>query len=424
MLKLFSCISKETKLLYRDPAGLAILFLLPVVMVFIITIIQDSALHSLSNQPMEVLIVDNDQQLLGHDLTKELNESRIFAPRQPLKNEFQNEAELINEVKKGKFKIAVIIDSGSTDILRQTAVNFIETSFFSDSNSIQLPKRKIRTYFDPTIQFTFKNSLAAIIEALVQRTQSEIITNAMAQKLKEFLPMEGEIKFPKSTPIELEQDYASDSTIRPNSVQHNVPAWSIFAMFFIVIPLGTNLVREKESGIIRRLFTLPNAFLPSLFSKLFVYTVVGFLQFILMFLIGIYILPKVGLPELQIGDNFFLLALMSVVCAVAGVSFGLMIGSLASSHEQSASFGSIIVVIMAAMGGIWVPSFVMPPIFKLISSFSPMNWALNGFYDILLRDAGLHSISGYLVKLLIFALISFGVAVAANLKLYKIFYDR
>jgi ABC-2 type transport system permease protein len=142
-----------------------------------------------------------------------------------------------------------------------------------------------------------------------------------------------------------------------------------------------------------------------------------------MFLIGIYILPKVGLPELQIGDNFLLLALMSVVCAVAGVSFGLMIGSLASSHEQSASFGSIIVVIMAAMGGIWVPSFVMPPIFQLISSFSPMNWALNGFYDILLRDSGFIAISGYLIKLLLFALIAFGVAVATNLKLYKTFYD-
>lgn len=424
MLKLFSSITKEIKLLYRDPAGLAILFLLPVVMVFVITIIQDSALHSLSNQPMQVILVDHDRQLLGNELVKELQDSKIFSPRTPRENEFLNEAALINEVKNGEFKIAVIIDSGSTALLRLTAENFIETSFFSDSISSPLQGKKIRTYFDPTIQLTFKNSLSAIIEALVHRTQSEIITNAIAAKLKEFVPMEGEIKFPRSSPIVLEQDYATDSVIQPNSVQHNVPAWSIFAMFFIVIPLGTNLVREKESGIIRRLFTLPNAFLPSLVSKLIVYSLVGFLQFILMFLIGIFILPQVGLPELRIGDNFFLLALMSVVCAIAGVSFGLMIGSLASSHEQSASFGSIIVVIMAAMGGIWVPSFVMPPIFQLISSFSPMNWALNGFYDILLRDAGLQVISLYLIKLIIFAMISFGVAVVANLKLYKIFYDR
>ncbi len=33
-----------------------------------------------------------------------------------------------------------------------------------------------------------------------------------------------------------------------NSVQHNVPAWSIFAMFFIVIPIAGNMIREREDG--------------------------------------------------------------------------------------------------------------------------------------------------------------------------------
>jgi ABC-2 type transport system permease protein len=33
--------------------------------------------------------------------------------------------------------------------------------------------------------------------------------------------------------------------IMPNSVQHNVPAWALFAIFFIVVPLSINLVKEK-----------------------------------------------------------------------------------------------------------------------------------------------------------------------------------
>jgi ABC-2 type transport system permease protein len=36
-----------------------------------------------------------------------------------------------------------------------------------------------------------------------------------------------------------------DREIKPNSVQHNVPAWTLFAIFFIVIPLSINIVKEK-----------------------------------------------------------------------------------------------------------------------------------------------------------------------------------
>ena len=32
----------------------------------------------------------------------------------------------------------------------------------------------------------------------------------------------------------------------PNATQHNVPAWTIFAMFFVVMSLGGSVVREKN----------------------------------------------------------------------------------------------------------------------------------------------------------------------------------
>ena len=45
--------------------------------------------------------------------------------------------------------------------------------------------------------------------------------------------------------------------ITPNATQHNVPAWTIFAMFFIIMSLGGSVVREKVSGSFIRLKTLP-----------------------------------------------------------------------------------------------------------------------------------------------------------------------
>ena len=57
----------------------------------------------------------------------------------------------------------------------------------------------------------------------------------------------------------------------PNATQHNIPAWTIFAMFFIVISLGSNVVREKLNGSFIRLKTLPTNYITALVSKQITY---------------------------------------------------------------------------------------------------------------------------------------------------------
>jgi ABC-2 type transport system permease protein len=46
---------------------------------------------------------------------------------------------------------------------------------------------------------------------------------------------------------------------------------------------------------------------------------------------------------------------------------------------------------------------MMPPLFQLISRVSPLNWGLNGFYNILIRGAGIRDILPWLLCLLIFS---------------------
>ena len=46
---------------------------------------------------------------------------------------------------------------------------------------------------------------------------------------------------------------ANNEKVILNASQHNVPAWTIFAMFFIVMSLGSSIVREKLSGSFIRL---------------------------------------------------------------------------------------------------------------------------------------------------------------------------
>jgi len=43
------------------------------------------------------------------------------------------------------------------------------------------------------------------------------------------------------------------------------------------------------------------------------------------------------------------------------------------------------IVITAALGGVLVPTYAMPGVMQRISGFSPLNWGLNAYQDVLLR---------------------------------------
>jgi ABC-2 type transport system permease protein len=134
------------------------------------------------------------------------------------------------------------------------------------------------------------------------------------------------------------------------------------------------------------------------------------LQAATLLLIGVWILPLMGLPQLVIGENYGALIILTISVSLAASGYGIVIGSIATSQEQSSIFGSISVVILAAIGGIWVPVFIMSGVMQQVSKFSPLNWAINGYYDIFLRNTGIHDILEYIAKLMIFFLLCITIA--------------
>ncbi len=61
MFKIFSSIRKEFLLLVSDKVGLALMFVMPLLLVFIITIIQDSAYKIVNENEIPMLVVNHDE---------------------------------------------------------------------------------------------------------------------------------------------------------------------------------------------------------------------------------------------------------------------------------------------------------------------------------------------------------------------------
>jgi ABC-2 type transport system permease protein len=156
---------------------------------------------------------------------------------------------------------------------------------------------------------------------------------------------------------------------------------------------------------------LPGNRIHILGAKVTVFVIVGIIQFILMIIIGKILFPLFDLPALMLGNHKLALFLMALATSLAATGYSVLVGTLARTQDQAAVFGTVSVIIMAAIGGIWVPVFIMPDLMQSVSVISPLNWSLDGFYDILLRGAGIRNIGGNLAALIVFFIINLIVAI-------------
>jgi ABC-2 type transport system permease protein len=62
-----------------------------------------------------------------------------------------------------------------------------------------------------------------------------------------------------------------------------------------------------------------------------------------------------------------------------------MIGSYFTTYHQAMMFGSISVVLLSALGGIWIPIEVLPAWLQHLALLSPLQWSLSLFQEIFLR---------------------------------------
>jgi len=183
---------------------------------------------------------------------------------------------------------------------------------------------------------------------------------------------------------------------QPNAVTHNVPAWTLFGVFFIAQQLAASILEEKKLGTFRRLLAAPVSRAGILIGKLVPYLLLN--------------LPLLEAPRLVISHPLALAAI-SIAASLSATGLGLLIASLAKTTEQIGGLGSLLVVTMAALGGVMVPSSVMPDSMRTLGLATPHAWALRAYQDVLVRDAGLAHVLPGIAALLGFALVFFGVAV-------------
>ncbi|KNB61930.1 ABC transporter permease [Chryseobacterium sp. Hurlbut01] len=401
LYKLWRSFIKEIQLLKRDSGGIVIIFLMPLLLIITITLIQDSTFKNLEGSKIPIIFIDNDRSEISKSIKSELESSKTFELITDFKEDAAKKA-----VFTGDYQMAIVIPENLTKDLNSnidSKVHAVVSSFGleTDSASIKTVPTKakdIHLYFDPATNSGFKSSVMNAINKMVFQIENKKIYKAFQDQLgtTEELESKSLISFKEITPN------LGKTEQMPNSVQHNVPAWALFAIFFIVVPLSINLVKEKSQGTSVRVRVSPTPYYIHILGKTFTYLIICIIQFLLMVAVGIWLFPYMDLPQFDVTGKMFHLLIVTLFAGLAAIGFGILLGTVANTQEQSAPFGATSVVVLAAIGGIWVPVFLMPEFMQTIAKFSPMNWGLNAYYDIILRNSGLGEIAQELIFLLLF----------------------
>ena len=367
---LLALIRKELLLLLRDWHALALLFLMPAAFILVMSLALQDRFAADQGVSISYYLVDQDQSDASRALTAQLQASQEL-----------------------KLQSA----TGDTDVLREAvradAVQFlvvIPKGFAAslDGASPQAVQLQAGPGVEPAVFELFDARLHGLL--------AELYLEKRLGTLGVSLPD------PVGADRLLHAESLYTAGARPSSVQQNVPAWLLFAMFFIAIPLSTTWVQERAQGTYARLRSMGIGPRELLLGKLLPYMGITQVQVLLMLAVGVWVVPLLGGGRLTLGHAPAALLLMSLVAGFAAVSYALLVANLVSTAEQATVFTGVANLLMAAVGGIMVPRFVMPAAMQAVSLHSPMAWGLEGFLDVFLRGGGLVSVLPWVIHLGVF----------------------
>ena len=378
MRRLLALWEKECLALSRDVLGLAVLFLMPAAFIVVMSLALSDAFKGSPARETEFAVIAADPALADR-LAKNLAGEGFRGVPGPA-----SEGEARNSVRLAKYKLVLVVphDFEQALVAPLDGGNALpELTLLADP---ALPPAQLLAFR----QRVLGAALALRLSAMMRRAGIAVDADALDPRRAATLKVE-----------------TIGGTGRPSSVQQNVPAWLIFGMFFVVMPISSLFIVERRDGTLARLVSMRVPFSLLLLGKVGPYFAVNLAQAALMLLAGRALVPWFGGETLELPGRWDLLAAVTACTSFAAIGWGLLVAVCSRTLEQATVIGGVGNLLAAAVGGIMVPRFVMPEAMQRLAEASPMAWALDGFHTVILRQGGAADIALPCIKLVALALV-------------------
>ena len=368
LARIFSVVRKEFIQIARDPRTLAITFIMPVMMLFLLGY---ASVNDVRNIPLAVL--DRSKSPTSRALVEAFRATDYFT----LAYDVDSEQELARLIDSGKAKTGLVIPPDYGD--KTTRGQKVSVAFIIDGS-------------DPAAA---GGALSAA--ALLGQTQS---ARLQVQRLsRQSLPLSLSPAVEMRTQVWYNPDMISAYAMIPGLI-------GMILQMMTSLLTALTIVRERERGTMEQLIVTPIRPWELLVGKLAPYVVIAFGDALEILVIGIlwFHVPMRGSIGLLLGQ--------SALFVITTLSIGLFASTVARTQQEAMLTTFMTLLPTVYLSGFLFPLAAMPPVLQAISTVIPLRYFLIIVRGIVLKGVGLELLIPETVALVILGLVLMVIASA------------
>ena len=149
------------------------------------------------------------------------------------------------------------------------------------------------------------------------------------------------------------------------------PLLAVFPFIVMFLVTSVTTLRERSSGTLERLLSMPMAKLDLLLGYALAFGAVALVQALLA------VSLTVGVLDLDVNGPVWALAVVAVLDAVLGSTLGLFVSAFARTEFQAVQFMPALVIPQILLCGLIVPRASLPETLRGISDVLPLSYAVD-----------------------------------------------
>ena len=346
-MRVFMIIKRVFKEFFRDKRTLALMFLAPILIMWLISIVF-SASTTTSVSVASVNIPSNVVEIMQNveDVSLE---------------QFQTKEEADRKLENGEVDTVIYYDNGTYNV---TYANI-------DSSKTAKAQQVLKS----SIQGAEAKNLVEVVKKVSPKIENK---EQQQPELKEYY------------------NYGNADTTFFNKIAPVLIGYILFFYCFLIS--GMALLKERTTGTLDRLLATPVKRSEVVFGYILSYSLLAIVQTIIVTLSSIYLL------NIEVVGSLYYVIIVNVLLAMVALTLGLLLSTIAKSEFQIMQFIPIVVIPQMFFSGI-VSVESMGKIAVYISKILPVTYASDGLSKIILEGKSLVAVKHDVIVLIVFCIV-------------------
>lgn len=365
MRTLLILLEKEFRQVFRNPAILRMMFMMPTVQLLIMPLAADYEVRN-----VQICIVDHDRSSYSKDLVKKITSTEYFH---------------LVDYTDSYSKALSYIEHDEADVVLQIPAAF-------ESNLVREDRATL---------FMALNAINGVKANLGGAYLRSIISEYNYEVRQDW------IQAPRFNVQPLIQ-------ITPTNWFNPMMNYSFFMVPGILVILVTmvgaflsalNIVKEKEIGTIEQINVTPIRKYQFILGKLIPFWVLGLIVLTIGLALswGVYgIRPAGSLLTIYVFASIYLLAVLGL---------GLLVSTMANTQQQAMLLSFFLMMLFILLGGLYTSIDSMPTWAQIFTKFNPVTYFIEVMRMVILKGSSLRDISDQLATVMVFAVVLNALAV-------------